>query len=66
VKGGEVLRRTWTPKQNKRSIVASILDGKYTIDVAARIMRVQPETIKRWLHTFGPEYLSIALTATND
>jgi hypothetical protein len=36
----------------------SILSGKYTIDVAARIMRVQPETIKRWLNTFGPEYLA--------
>lgn len=50
-------KRTWTPKQNKRSIVAAILDGNYTVEVAARIMRVQPETIKRWLNAFGGEYI---------
>jgi len=48
-------KRAWTPKQNKRSIVVSLLDGKYTIEVAARVRRVHPATIKQWLYTFGGE-----------
>ncbi len=50
-------KRVWTPKQNKRSIVIAILEGIYTIEVAARIMRVQPDTIKCWLKAFERDVL---------
>lgn len=56
------MKRTYTPKQNKQSIVLSILGGKYTIERAAIIMRVQPATIKRWLTTFGQDEVKVPIT----
>jgi len=59
------MKRTYTYKQNKRSIVTSILEGKYTVERAALIMRVQSATIKRWLTQFGRDVLS-ATTVANE
>ncbi len=51
------MKRIYICKGTKRSIVASVLDGTYTIERAAFIVRVQPTTIKRWLKAFGPDAL---------
>lgn len=41
----------------KRSIVLMVLEGKYTVEQAAQIMRVQPATINQWLKKYGPAQL---------
>jgi len=46
------MKRTHVYTGTKRSIVRSVIDGTYTIDQAARYVRVQPATVKRWLTTF--------------
>jgi hypothetical protein len=51
------VKRIHVYKGTKRSIVASVLNGAYTIEHAAFIVQVQPATIKRWLKQFGPDAL---------
>lgn len=50
-------KRTHIYKGTKRSIVFNVLTGHYTIEKAAHLVYVQPVTIKRWLNTFGQEFL---------
>jgi transposase-like protein len=44
-------------KGTKRAIVLAVLEGRYTVEKAAIIVRVKPETVKRWLKKFGPDVL---------
>jgi transposase-like protein len=44
-------------KGTKRAIVLAVLEGRYTVEKAAFIVRVTPQTVRNWLKKFGPEML---------
>ncbi len=52
-------KRTRGRKQNKRSIVASIQDGHYTLEQAVRILHLPPSTIKQWMKAFEQDVPAI-------
>lgn len=47
----------------KRSIAFNVLTGRYTVEYAARLVQVQPATVRRWLKQFGPEFLRLLCSA---
>ncbi len=44
-------------KGTKRSIVLAVLEGHYTIEKAAFIVRVKPQTVRNWIKKLGPDVL---------
>lgn len=55
------MKRTHIYTGTKRSIVFNVLNGHYTVEKAAFLVRVQPATVKRWLNKFGREFLTTPL-----
>jgi transposase-like protein len=56
------MKRQHIYKGTKRSIVFNVLTGRYTVGQAARYVRVQPATVRRWLNKFGQEFLTTPVT----